>query len=63
MNTESDSDSTADHIPEQSLLVCEDYYIDGGQLVFTAAYLLKMGVCCDSGCRHCPFPAAPADAV
>lgn len=23
--------------------------------VFTAAYHLKRGACCGSGCRHCPF--------
>jgi hypothetical protein len=33
----------------------EDYYEEGGFLVFTAAYHLKRGYCCGSGCRHCPF--------
>jgi len=33
----------------------EDYYFDGPYLVFTAAYHLKRGQCCGSGCRHCPF--------
>ena len=23
--------------------------------VFTAAYLLARGTCCDTGCRHCPY--------
>ncbi len=32
-----------------------DYYFDAGRLVFTAAYLLKRGTCCGSGCRHCPY--------
>jgi len=32
-----------------------DYYIDDGDLVFTAAYLRKRGYCCESGCRHCPY--------
>jgi len=33
-----------------------DYEIDAaGQLVFTAAYLLRRGTCCDNGCRHCPY--------
>lgn len=33
-----------------------DYYIDeNGNLVFTAAYLLKRGYCCGNGCRHCPY--------
>ena len=34
----------------------EDFYInDKGQFVFTEAYHLKRGVCCENGCRHCPF--------
>ncbi len=32
-----------------------DYYIENGFIVFTAAYLLKRGYCCESGCRHCPY--------
>ncbi len=33
-----------------------DYYLDeNGLLVFTAAYHLRRGTCCGSGCRHCPF--------
>ncbi|MGH9186803.1 MAG: DUF5522 domain-containing protein [Acidimicrobiales bacterium] len=26
-----------------------------GLFVFTAAFLLERGECCDSGCRHCPY--------
>ena len=33
----------------------EDYYMDGSYMVFTAAYHLKRGYCCGSGCRHCPY--------
>lgn len=33
----------------------EDFYMENGLLVFTAAYHLKRGYCCDSGCRHCPY--------
>jgi hypothetical protein len=34
----------------------EDYYFDeGGLLVFTAAYLIRRGTCCENGCRHCPY--------
>jgi hypothetical protein len=33
----------------------EDFYMEGPNLVFTAAYHLKRGYCCDSGCRHCPY--------
>ena len=32
----------------------EDYYFEGPLMVFTAAYHLKRGSCCGSGCRHCP---------
>ena len=36
-------------------LAPEDYYYEGPYLVFTAAYHLKRGTCCNSGCRHCPW--------
>jgi hypothetical protein len=39
----------------QSLIEGEDYYMDGPYLVFTEAYHLKRGYCCNSGCRHCPW--------
>ena len=34
-----------------------DTYVDprSGYTVFTSAYLLRRGECCDSGCRHCPY--------
>ncbi|MGK3997947.1 DUF5522 domain-containing protein [Sorangium sp. So ce1024] len=39
----------------------EDYYLEGGRVVFTAAYHLKRGYCCNSKCRHCPYrQEAPA---
>ncbi len=49
----------------QPPLLLEDYYYEGENLVFTAAYHLKRGSCCQSGCRHCPygFTAAAAPAV
>jgi hypothetical protein len=37
------------------LIEGEDYYLEGGLLVFMSAYHLKRGYCCDSGCRHCPY--------
>jgi hypothetical protein len=40
--------------PAESLLP-EDFYYEGPYLVFTAAYHLKRGYCCNSDCRHCPF--------
>ncbi len=33
----------------------EDFYYENGLMVFTAAYHLKRGYCCNSGCKHCPF--------
>jgi hypothetical protein len=33
-----------------------DYTIDEqGRFIFTAAYLLRRGQCCGSGCRNCPY--------
>ena len=33
-----------------------DYEIDEqGLVVFTRAYLLRRGHCCESGCRNCPY--------
>ena len=32
-----------------------DWYMENGLLVYTAAYHLKRGSCCGSGCRHCPY--------
>jgi hypothetical protein len=36
-------------------LLPEDFYYEGPYLVFTAAYHLKRGYCCNSDCRHCPY--------
>jgi hypothetical protein len=33
----------------------EDFYMDGPWLVFTTAYHLRRGYCCNSNCRHCPY--------
>jgi hypothetical protein len=32
-----------------------EFYQDGPYIVFTAAYHLRRGWCCESGCRHCPY--------
>jgi hypothetical protein len=45
----------------QAPLEAEDFYWEGPNLVFTAAYHLKRGSCCGSGCRHCPYGFAAAD--
>ena len=44
--------------PASPELADEDFYYDGPYLVFTAAYHLKRGTCCNSGCRHCPYDEA-----
>lgn len=38
-----------------------DYYFENGLMVLTAEFLRKRGYCCDSGCRHCPYPKANQD--
>ncbi|HMK30522.1 MAG TPA: DUF5522 domain-containing protein [Terriglobales bacterium] len=39
----------------EPLVEDEDFYLENGLMVFTAAYLRKRGFCCQSGCRHCPY--------
>ena len=46
---------TSNSANSQISLAPEDHYIENGLLVFTAAYHLKRGYCCGSGCRHCPY--------
>lgn len=39
------------------MLEGEDYYFnEQGLMVFTEKYHLKRGYCCESGCKHCPYP-------
>ncbi|PJC63461.1 MAG: hypothetical protein CO021_09350 [Deltaproteobacteria bacterium CG_4_9_14_0_2_um_filter_42_21] len=41
---------------EEKLEEGVDYYINKeGNFVFTEAYHLKRGHCCESGCKHCPY--------
>ena len=40
---------------EVKLVEGEDFYREGAFVVFTAAYHLRRGRCCESGCRHCPY--------
>ena len=42
-------------IPEKHAPTQPDSYLENGLLVYTAAYHLKRGYCCGSGCRHCPY--------
>lgn len=32
-----------------------DFYVEDGRVVFTRSFHLRRGICCGSGCRHCPF--------
>lgn len=42
-------------IPSTSVIEGQDYYLEGGLMVFTERFLLRRGFCCESGCRHCPY--------
>jgi len=44
---------------DEALRQGADTYVDprSGLVVLTAGYLAWRGVCCDSGCRHCPYLA------
>ena len=35
------------------------YFTAEGYVVWTEAYHLKRGYCCNSKCRHCPYGNAP----
>ncbi|HEY6489961.1 MAG: DUF5522 domain-containing protein [Terracidiphilus sp.] len=52
-NESMDKNETA--VPSPPALAPEDFYLEGPYLIFTAAYHLKRGSCCGSGCRHCPY--------
>ena len=58
----SDNETNPERTPEP-LVEGVDYYFEGPLFVFTAAYHLKRGSCCDSGCCHCPYkePAPAAE--
>jgi hypothetical protein len=56
--TVGDDVERSDQLPAQDEakeLAPEDFYYEGPYLVFTEAYHLKRGYCCNSGCRHCPY--------
>ena len=44
-----------------ALVEGEDFYREGAYVVFTAAYHLRRGHCCESGCRHCPYRGKSED--
>jgi hypothetical protein len=41
--------------PQPLALQDGDFYLEGGRMVFTAAYHLRRGYCCSNRCRHCPY--------
>ena len=41
--------------PAETALQPGDFYMENGLMVFTEAYHLRRGYCCNSGCRHCPY--------
>ncbi len=61
MNDATDETERAAH--EQAMRDGAEGYADPttGLFVFTAAYLAARGTCCDSQCRHCPYPKREAE--
>jgi hypothetical protein len=55
MNDPIDSRNDVEDDPALSQAEDEDFYMDGPYVVFTAAFHLKRGFCCNSDCRHCPY--------
>lgn len=53
--TESKDVFDSDEAPPPVLEEGVDYDLENGLMVFTAAFLLKRGYCCERGCRHCPY--------
>ena len=45
----------ASPLEEVLAMTDEDFCYEGPYLVFTPAYHLKRGYCCNSNCRHCPY--------
>lgn len=37
-----------------------EFYFEGPYMVFTEAYHLRRGYCCNSDCRHCPYRKSEA---
>ena len=42
--------------PEKFTEGIDFYYDVDGLMVLTAHFLRNRGHCCESGCRHCPYP-------
>jgi len=52
---DSDDDAVGTQRQDSELQEGIDYYVENGLFVFTAAFLLKRGYCCENGCRNCPY--------
>lgn len=54
----SERDAAIARAHDAAVAAGEEGYLDPetGFFVFTAATLAARGTCCDSGCRHCPYP-------
>lgn len=37
------------------MMQADEFYWEGGYMVFTERFHLRRGKCCGSGCRHCPY--------
>jgi Family of unknown function (DUF5522) len=56
MKTTQDNTLEPQPQPERPLTLQDgDFYLEGGRMVFTAAYHLRRGYCCGNRCRHCPY--------
>ena len=51
MNEEKDDDRKKQESSNEEPM----FYMENGLMVFTRAFHLKRGYCCQSGCRHCPY--------
>jgi hypothetical protein len=40
---------------DETLIEEIDYFVEQGCYVFTKWYHLKRGICCQNGCRNCPY--------
>lgn len=47
-----------DKLHEEACLLGKGFYTDPqtGHMVLTRIALEKRGECCNTGCRHCPYP-------
>ncbi len=44
--------------PAPKLIEGTDFHFENGLMVLTEKFLRDRGYCCNSGCRHCPYPTA-----